>query len=178
MGGDGAESGVGRVWAAAGVAGSQDAVGGGGLAVEPVDAGQVDALVRERPVRGIVRGAVLPEAERLVLVAHPNKRRGDRAELEVQALLRDHLGVPARRELGAGRKDDKGDVSGVPGLCVQVVNWKDVAAAVRAKPLEVEAQRLNAGTVFAATFVRLRGGEYRVVLTPEQFFGLYREAIA
>ena len=39
-----------------------------------------------------------------------SKRKGDRAELEVQGILRDLLGVPARRALGAGRKDDVGDI--------------------------------------------------------------------
>ena len=105
------------------------------------------------------------------------KRKGDRAELEVQALLRDHLGVHARRALGAGRKDDMGDMTGVPYTAIQVVNWRDVAAAVRAKPLEAERQRENARVPFAATFVRLRGGDYRVVMTPEQWFAMYREAL-
>jgi Holliday junction resolvase len=106
-----------------------------------------------------------------------SKVKGDRAELEVQALLRDHLGVHARRALGAGRKDDIGDMTGVPYTAIQVVNWKDVAAAVRCKPLEVEQQRENGRQQFAATFVRLRGGDYRVVQTPEQWFALYREAL-
>lgn len=121
-----------------------------------------------------------------------SKRKGDRAELEVQAMWRDHCGVPARRALGAGRKDDVGDIDGVPFTVVQVANWKNVSAAVRAKPLEAEEQRLrtyqhdpNTHTrpfipgpqPFAATFLRLRGGDYRVVMTPEQFFAMWREAI-
>ena len=108
-------------------------------------------------------------------MAHPSKRRGDRAELEVQGLFRDQIGS-GRRALGAGRKDDIGDITGLPQLTVQVVNWKDVAKAVRQKPEECVEQQQRAGTDFGATFVRLRGGEYRVVLTPEQFFALYREA--
>lgn len=36
-------------------------------------------------------------------MSNPAKAKGDRAELEVQALIRDLLGVPARRMLGAGR---------------------------------------------------------------------------
>ena len=106
----------------------------------------------------------------------PSKRKGDKAELEVQGLLRDHLGVPARRALGAGRKDDHGDITGIPLTVIQVVNWRDVTAAVRAKPVEAERQRVEAGEPFAATFVRLKGGDYRVVLTPEQWFTLWREA--
>ena len=106
-----------------------------------------------------------------------SKRKGDKAELEVQALWRDHCGVPARRALGAGRKDDVGDMVGVPYTVCQVVNWKNKAAAIKAKPLEAEAQRENANQPFACTFVRLVGGQYRVVMTPEQFFAMWREAV-
>jgi hypothetical protein len=132
-------------------------------------------------------------------VANSSKAKGDRAELEVQGLLRNLLGVPARRALGAGRKDDVGDITGVPDTVIQVVNWKDVAKAVREKPLECETQRekyvasiptgfltpsgasmtytsLPPPPTFAATFVRLRGGEYRVVMTPEQWAAMWREA--
>jgi hypothetical protein len=107
---------------------------------------------------------------------HPSKAKGDRAELEVQALFRENLGV-GRRALGAGRKDDIGDLTGVPHLTVQVANHKDVAHAVRHKPLECEEQRVRGGTAFGATFVRLRGGEFRVVMTTDQFFKLFREAV-
>lgn len=118
-------------------------------------------------------------------MANSSKRKGDRAEIEVQELLRELLGVPARRKLGAGRKDDVGDIDGVPDTVIQVANHKDVARAVREKPLECEAQRGRSMSdvhrppwpcTFAATFVRLRGGEYRVVLTPEQWATLWREA--
>ena len=136
-------------------------------------------------------------------MANPSKRKGDRAELEVQGILRELLGVPARRALGAGRKDDVGDIHGVPDTVIQVADWKDVTRAVREKPLECEEQRERASTpewysppnsdsstgeiamyrqpnwspTFAATFVRLRGGDYRVVLTPEQWAALWREAV-
>ena len=110
-------------------------------------------------------------------MTNPAKRKGDKAELEVQALLNDLLGVPARRMLGAGRKDDIGDI-GWPGsnVTIQVCDWKDIGQAVRHKPVECEEQRDRAGTTFAATFVRLRGGVWRVVLTPEQFATYVREA--
>lgn len=111
-------------------------------------------------------------------MSNPSKRRGDRAELEVQQLLRDQLGHPARRALGAGRTDDIGDIHGIPDLVVQVVNAKDVAHSVRHKPLQAEQQRLNANVTFACTFVRLKGGEYRVAMTVDQFCTMYREATA
>jgi len=106
-----------------------------------------------------------------------NKKKGDRAELEVQGILRDLLGVQARRKLGAGRRDDMGDIDGLADTVVSVVNYKDVAKAVRHKPLEAEEQRRRANVNFAATFVRLRGGEYRVCMTPSQFAALWRDAI-
>ena len=97
--------------------------------------------------------------------------------------------MPARRALGAGRKDDVGDITGVPDTVIQVADWKDVTRAVREKPLECEEQRLKSTKPyewlgktdhipdsFAATFVRLRGGDYRVVLTVEQWAAMWREA--
>ena len=60
---------------------------------------------------------------------------------------------------------------------MQVANRKDVAAAVRAKLLECEEQRRRDGAFFSATFLRLRGGEYRVVLTPEQWAAYVRETL-
>lgn len=115
-------------------------------------------------------------------MANAAKRKGDRAELEVQGLLRDLLGVPARRALGAGRKDDVGDIHGVPDTVIQVVDYapKYLANALREKPLECERQSRNvlgSSAAFGATFVRLRGGEYRVVLTPEQWATMWREAV-
>lgn len=107
---------------------------------------------------------------------HPSKRKGDRAELEVQGLLRDLLGVPARRKLGAGRHDDIGDIDGVPNTVVQVANYRDLNEAVRRKLPEVEQQRERAGALFAALFVRRAGGSFVVVVSPEQWAALWREA--
>jgi hypothetical protein len=111
-------------------------------------------------------------------VTGAQKRKGDAAELEVAQLIHDQLGYPARRKLGAGRADDTGDIDGVPGHVIQVANWADALRAVREKPLAASIQRDNAGADFAATFVRLRGGIWRVVLTPAQWGDLVREALA
>lgn len=111
-------------------------------------------------------------------MTHPSKRKGDAAELEVQGLLRDLLGYPARRALGAGRADDIGDIHGVPDTCVQVAAWADLDRAVREKLPELERQQENAGATFAGLFVRRRGGKFVVVLTPDQWATLLREALA
>ena len=81
-----------------------------------------------------------------------------------------------RRKLGAGRLDDTGDFDGIRDTVVQVANWSDALRAVREKPIAAEVQRGHAGVTFAATLVRLHGGLWRVVLTPEQWATYVREA--
>jgi hypothetical protein len=107
---------------------------------------------------------------------NPAKDRGDRAEREVQGILRDLLGLAARRKLGAGRHDDTGDIDGLESTVIQVANWGDLSRCVREKLPETEAQRLRAGAKFAALFCRRRGGSYVVVLTPEQWALMWLEA--
>lgn len=102
-------------------------------------------------------------------MANSAKQRGDRAEREAADLLAFLLGRPIRRKLGAGRADDVGDLDGLPGFVLQVADWSDVARAAREKPPCAEQQRAHAGVDHAATFVRFRGGIWRVVLTPEQW---------
>lgn len=106
-------------------------------------------------------------------MANTAKRKGDKAELEVQGLLRDLLGVPARRALGAGRLDDVGDIHGVPDTAIQVANYADLSRAVREKLPTVEHQRVNAGATHGALFARRPGGAYIVVLTPESWASLW-----
>ncbi len=109
-------------------------------------------------------------------MSNPSKAKGDRCEREVQGILRDLLGVPARRKLGAGRQDDMGDIDGVPDTVIQCASIARLNVAVRQKPLDCETQQARAGATFGATFVRLVGGDYRVVMTPEQFATFWREA--
>jgi hypothetical protein len=111
-------------------------------------------------------------------VTSPSKRKGDAAELEAARILHDLLGVPARRKLGAGRSDDTGDIDGLKDTVIQVVSRSTdvVAVGIVRKPLEADQQARNAGVSFAATMLRVRGGTWRVVLTPESFAALWREA--
>lgn len=106
------------------------------------------------------------------------KNKGDRAEREVQGLLRDLLGVPARRKLGAGRADDMGDIDSVPDTVIQVAAYNDIARAIAEKVPGCVEQQQRAGATFGATFLRRRGGAYVVVLTPEQWATYWREATA
>lgn len=105
------------------------------------------------------------------------KAKGDRGEREAAAILHDLTGWPVRRKLGAGRLDDEGDLEGVPDTVIQVADWQDVLRAVRHKPVDAEQQRINAGATFAASMIRMRGGVWRVVMTPEQWATWAREAV-
>ncbi len=107
---------------------------------------------------------------------HSSKRKGDRSEREVETLLRDLLGYPVRRKLGAGRRDDQGDLEGVPETVIQVCAYSDIARAIREKLPETAEQQQRAGATFGALFVRRRGGEYVVVMTPEMWATYVREA--
>ena len=107
-------------------------------------------------------------------MANPQKSKGDRAELEAAELLTELSGFSCRRQLGAGRLDDVGDIDGLSNCVVQVCDWKDKSAACLQKPLGAEEQRINAGVDHAVTLVRFRGGKWRAVMTPEQFIRLLR----
>lgn len=110
-------------------------------------------------------------------MTNSSKDKGDRGELEVQALLRERLNLPTiRRALGAGRKDDIGDIDNVPNTAIQVAWWKDVSAAIRAKTVEVEEQRKRRRVRFAASFIRFPRGPWFVALSVEQWVRLWKYA--
>lgn len=108
-------------------------------------------------------------------MANPQKRKGDAAEREAADILSTLLGAPVRRKLGAGRQDDTGDLDGVPNHVIQVASWADTARAACQKPLGAEQQRRNAAARHAATLIRFRGGQWRVVLTLEQWARYLRD---
>lgn len=107
------------------------------------------------------------------------KDKGDEAEREAAHLLASLTGLLVVRKLGAGRAEDTGDLHGVPDTTVQVAWWpgKGVLRSVREKPVECAAQQANAGATHGFTMVRLWGGLWRAVLTPEQMAGYIRETL-
>jgi hypothetical protein len=113
-------------------------------------------------------------------MANSQKNKGDEGEREVQALLRDLLGRPnIRRALGAGRKDDVGDIDGVPQTAVQVAWWGKWTEAINIKLPDVERQRKNKRVRFAVVFIRRSRNAipWIVVQTPEQWCKMHRYAM-
>lgn len=104
------------------------------------------------------------------------KRKGDAAELEAASLLTRLTGRTVKRLLGAGRAEDVGDLTGIAGWVVQVAWWPSATlAAIRRKPLDAEIQAANSGVPHAVAMIRLVGGTYRMVMTPEQWARLVAE---
>lgn len=106
-----------------------------------------------------------------------NRRIGAQAEREVAALLTDLLGRKVVRRYNLGTHEDIGDLI-LEDTVVQVAAWADLNRAVREKLPQLERQQENAKATFAGLFARRRGGNYVVVLTPEMWATLLREALA
>ena len=109
-------------------------------------------------------------------MAHPSKRKGDAAELEIAKYLSDHLGHDVKRMLGAGRADDVGDLHGIPDCTCEVKNYKDLATGINEGLADLDREQVNAGTTFGVVFVRRRGGRWLAVLDIDRWITLYREA--
>lgn len=104
------------------------------------------------------------------------KLKGDKAEREVLAFLRDHLGDHLTRPRLEG-VNDHGDVAGTPMLVNQVKSYVDIRAAINDALAELPHQKAAAGALWGAGWIRRRGGRFLVVMDPEDFVSLYREAI-
>ena len=103
-------------------------------------------------------------------MANSNKRKGDRAEREaVAAVCRLAPGLVVARPhrlLGAGRREDTGDLWVLPGVTVQVKHRADPAHAIRFAADAAAVQARCAGSAFAVGLVpipRARGGAVRWV---------------
>jgi Holliday junction resolvase len=104
--------------------------------------------------------------------------KGPLREREVATMFQEAGWTKARRALGAGRKDDVGDIDGVPNLCIQVAGRKTgLAAVIKEKLPASELQRRNRGVPFTSLFIRMDRNPWLVFLSPSQFFTLFRYAL-
>ena len=118
-------------------------------------------------------------------MANSYKRKGDRVEREaVAALCRlapDLVVARPQRLLGAGRREDTGDLWVLPGVTAQVKHRADPAQAMRLAADGARAQARRAGCEFAVGLVpipRARGGAVRWVACCTTWPGARPEAIA
>jgi hypothetical protein len=82
-------------------------------------------------------------------MGNPAKTKGDKAEREAAALLTvlapDLVVERPMRKLGAGRKDDTGDLSVLPDAAIQVKAWARMSRAIWTAATGAEVQAANGG---------------------------------
>ncbi len=118
-------------------------------------------------------------------MANSNKRKGDRAEREAVAavcrLAPDLVVARPQRLLGAGRREDTGDLWVLPGVTVQVKHRADPAHAIRLAADGAAVQARRAGAAFAVGLVpvpRARVGAVRWVACGASWPGPPPEGLA
>ena len=84
----------------------------------------------------------------------PQKRKGSSAELAVAKWL-NRLGWIHAERSRAGWTDDRGDIDGMPGVCIEVKNEKRIDLPGYLRELEVEMANAKAWT--GAVIVKRRG---------------------
>jgi hypothetical protein len=89
-----------------------------------------------------------------VELTSPQKRKGSAAELAVAKWLRKLGWIHAERSR-AGWTDDRGDIDGMPGICIEVKNEKRIDLPGYLRELEVEIANAQAWT--GTVIVKRRG---------------------
>lgn len=84
----------------------------------------------------------------------PQKRKGSAAELAVAKWLRKLGWIHAERSR-AGWTDDRGDIDGMPGVCIEVKNEKKIDIPGYLRELEVEMENAKAWT--GTVIIKRRG---------------------
>ncbi len=85
----------------------------------------------------------------------PEKAKGDAFERAVVDYLQTHGHRYAQRAFGAGRRDDQGDVLGLPGVVLQVKNHRRLELAAWVD--QAEEQRARARADLAVVVAKRRG---------------------
>jgi hypothetical protein len=87
-------------------------------------------------------------------VTSPQKRKGSAAELAVAKWLRKLGWIHAERSR-AGWQDDRGDIDGMPGVCIEVKAEKKIDIPGYLRELEVEMENAKAWT--GTVIIKRRG---------------------
>ena len=82
-----------------------------------------------------------------------SKAKGDRAERLAAELLTERTRYTVKRRFGAGQEQDEGDLYGIPGVALQICDWKDKSAALHQKPPQCDEQAKNALAEFCAALL-------------------------
>jgi hypothetical protein len=102
---------------------------------------------------------------------------GKRYEREAAAMLQLITGFEVRRKLGEGRREDEGDLEGMPELTIQVKAYKNVTRAVNEGLKKLRRQQQYNATKYGVAMIRRPGGRWVMAMEPDQFLALYNAAM-
>ena len=103
-------------------------------------------------------------------MANPRKQKGTAAETAVVDYLNSHGFAGVERRTLSG-KNDKGDVAGIPWLCLEVKNHKQMQLAQWVDEAEIERRNAKArfGAVWHKRIGRTDPGLWYVTMSGETF---------
>lgn len=112
-------------------------------------------------------------------MANPSKAKGTAAETQVCHYLKSAGWYHAERRALHGNVD-KGDVTGIPGVCIEIKSHKVSSLNFGAYVDEAVLEGINSNADVAAAWVKRRGttdpGKWIVAMTGEQFASLLKAA--
>lgn len=87
-------------------------------------------------------------------MTNPQKRKGSKWERDLVNWFNQHGHPGVERAYGAGRPDDRGDLTGIPGFTIEAKNHQKITLATFVDETAREAH--NAGTPWYATIIKRR----------------------
>lgn len=114
--------------------------------------------------------------ERHPTMTSAERRKGSRFELDVADFCRRNGHPYVERAYGAGRPDDRGDLTGLPGWCLELKNHRSLDLG--GWMTEAEAERVNSRAEFAAVIAKRRNhpvGDAYVVMSLSTFCAILAE---
>ncbi len=111
-------------------------------------------------------------------MTHPNKAKGSRWEAAVRDYLADKLGLRLER-IPAGAANDRGDISGLPNLCVECKDVAKLDFAGWVDEARAEAENVGPGVLPVVVVKRRRKGvnEAYAVMPLDAWASLFKKSL-
>lgn len=111
-------------------------------------------------------------------MSNPAKAKGSKAERDVVSYLIEK-GFPYAERRLAGAQEDKGDIAGVNGVCIEIKDHKSMALSTWVEEMLLETKHAKAwtGVVWHKRKGKSSPGEWYATLTGEQYIELLKKAM-
>ena len=107
-----------------------------------------------------------------------SRAKGAQAEREVVNLLRDLTGIHVVRTRTPGAASDVGDVAGLDNVLIEVKAHANIARSISEGIPQARAAAERTRRDWPTVWVRRPGGRYVVVMEPDAWLSMWREASA